>query len=85
MNKSYVDSLQQGVRTLAANLDMYWCLTHHPEVPATRQQASFDTYHGMVQALTCLGGDFVRDEHGRHRVFLAGMSSRRTDEYNKED
>lgn len=85
MNKSCVDSLQQGVCALAASLDRYWCLTHHPEVPATRQQAHFDTYHGMVQALTCFGGDFVRDENGHHRVFLAGMSSRGTDEYNKED
>lgn len=40
----------------------------------------------MIFTLTALGGDWVRDAKGKHRVFLMGESSRDTDEYtNKED
>lgn len=43
-------------------------------------------YQGMIFTLTVLGGDWVRDAKGKHRVFLTGESSRDTDEYtNKED
>lgn len=81
MNKAYVDSLQQGVRTLAFNLDTYWCLAHHPELSEEERQRDESGYFGFVSALVALGGDYQRDKKGHHRVFLAGLSSRSTDEY----
>ena len=40
----------------------------------------------MLFTLCALGGDWVRDDTGKHRAFLQGESSRDTDEYtNKED
>ena len=40
----------------------------------------------LLFTLTALGGDWVRDDKGKHRAFLMGESSRDTDEYtNKED
>lgn len=40
----------------------------------------------MIFTLCALGGDWLRDSGGKHRVFLMGESSRDTDEYiNKED
>lgn len=81
MNRSYVDSLQQGVRTLAFTLDKYWCLAHHPELSEEERRRNESGYFGFVTALVILGGSYWRDEKGRHRVFLAGLSSRDTDEY----
>lgn len=40
----------------------------------------------MLFTITALGGDWLRDDNNKHRVFLMGESSRDTDEYNsKED
>lgn len=39
----------------------------------------------MLFTITALGGDWLRDDNNKHRVFLMGESSRDTDEYTNEE
>ena len=56
------------------------------DLPEPTRVCAEGQYQGMIFTLTVLGGDWVRDAKGKHRVFLMGESSRDTDEYtNKED
>lgn len=39
----------------------------------------------MLKTLCFMGGDWAVDENGKHRVFLAGMSSQDVDKYVGEE
>ena len=71
---------------LAFSMDSQWCVMHREDLPEPTRVCAEGQYQGMIFTLTALGGDWVRDDKGKHRVFLQGESSRDTDEYtNKED
>ena len=71
---------------LAFSMDSQWCVMHREDLPEPTRVCAEGQYQGMIFTLTVLGGDWVRDAKGNHRVFLMGESSRDTDEYtNKED
>ena len=71
---------------LAFSMDSQWCVMHREDLPEPTRVCAEGQYQGMIFTLTVLGGDWVRDAKGKHRVFLMGESSRDTDEYtNKED
>ena len=56
------------------------------DLPEPTRLSAEGQYQGMIFTLCALGGDWLRDSGGKHRVFLMGESSRDTDEYiNKED
>ena len=78
--------LRGHLGTLAFNMDSQWCVMHREDLPEPTRVCAEGQYQGMIFTLTVLGGDWVRDAEGKHRVFLMGESSRDTDEYtNKED
>ena len=71
---------------LAFNMDSQWCVMHRQDVAESARLYAEGQYQGMIFTLCALGGDWLRDSGGKHRVFLMGESSRDTDEYiNKED
>lgn len=71
---------------LAFSMDSQWCVMHREDLPEPTRVCAEGQYQGMIFTLTVLGGDWVRDAKGKHRVFLMGESSRDTDEYtNKEN
>lgn len=71
---------------LAFSMDSQWCVIHRQDVAESARLYAEGQYQGMIFTLTVLGGDWVRDAKGKHRVFLMGESSLDTDEYtNKED
>lgn len=72
--------------TMAYGLDTQWCVMHRQDVAESSRLYAEGQYQGMIFTLAALGGDWLRDAGGKHRVFLMGESSRDTDEYiNKED
>lgn len=78
--------LRGHLGTLACGMDTQWGIMHREDLPRPTRVYAEGQYQGMIFALTVLGGDWVRDANGKHRVFLQGESSRDTDEYtNKED
>lgn len=71
---------------LAFSMDSQWFVMHREDLPEPTRVCAEGQYQGMIFTLTVLGGDWVRDAKGKHRVFLMGESSRDTDEYtNKEN
>ena len=71
---------------LAFSMDSQWCVMHRDDLPEQTRLYAEGQYQGMLFTLCALGGDWVRDDKGKHRAFLMGESSRDTDEYtNKED
>ena len=69
---------------LAFSMDSQWCVMHREDLPEPTRVCAEGQYQGMIFTLTVLGGDWKRDQNGKHRVFLAGLSSRDVDEYNEE-
>lgn len=78
--------LRGHLSTLAFNMDSQWCIMHREDLPEPTRLCAEGQYQGMIFTLAALGGDWVRDDKGKHRAFLQGESSRDTDEYtDKED
>ncbi len=78
--------LRGHLGTMAYGLDTQWCVMHRQDVAESARLYAEGQYQGMIFTLAALGGDWLRDAGGKHRVFLLGESSRDTDEYiNKED
>lgn len=77
--------LRRGLNTLASGMDAQWGVMHREDLPEPTRLYAEGQYQGMLFTLCAMGGDWVRDAEGKHRVFLMGESSRDTDEYtNKE-
>ena len=77
--------LRRSLSTLALGMDSQWCIMHRQDLAESTRIAAEGQYQGMLYTLCALGGDFVRDAKGKHRVFLQGESSRDTDEYTSEE
>lgn len=78
--------LRGHLGTMAYGLGTQWCVMHRQDVAESARLYAEGQYQGMIFTLAALGGDWLRDAGGKHRVFLLGESSRDTDEYtNKED
>ena len=84
MTKVNKTQMQIGVGVMADCMDTQWVLMHSTSLSEEERRVSEAKYCGMIQMLTVLGGDYLRDDKGRHRLFLAGLSSRDTDEYEEE-
>lgn len=85
MNKAYVEQIRNGLSTTALSMDTQWAMMHNHKLNDWQRLSSEACYQGLMQTLCFMGGDWVRDQHGKHRVFLAGMSSRENDEYTCEE
>lgn len=78
--------LRGHLGTLVYGMDSQWCIMHRQDVAESTRVAAEGQYQGMLYTLCALGGDWMRDVNGKHRVFLQGESSCDTDEYtDKED
>lgn len=85
MKKAYVEQIHTGLNTTALSMDTQWAMMHNPELNDQQRLSSEACYQGLMQTLSFMGGDWVRDQNGKHRVFLAGMSSADCDEYTSEE
>lgn len=84
MNKAYIEQIRNGLSTTALSMDTQWAMMLNSDLNIEQRHSCEACYQGMVQTICVLGGDWVRDQNGKHRVFLAGLSSRDMDEYNEE-
>lgn len=81
MKKAYVEQIHTGLNTTALSMDNQLAMMHNPKLNDQQRLSSEACYQGLMQTLCFIGGDWVRDQNGKHRVFLAGMSSADYDEY----
>lgn len=79
MKKNEMEQMQRGLENLADCLDTQWIGMEN--AAELSRKMSVARYNGMIQTLKSIGGDFVKDSAGHHRVFLAGLSSSENDEY----
>lgn len=84
MNKAYIEQIHAGLNTTALCMDTQWAMMLNSNLNIEQRHSCEVYYQGMIQTICALGGDWVRDRNGKHRVFLAGLSSRDMDEYNEE-
>lgn len=77
--------LRRSLGTMACGMDTQWGIMHREDLPETTRLYAEGQYQGMLYTLCALGGDWLRDGKGKHRVFLQGESSRDTDEYINEE
>ena len=69
--------LRNGIGRLTAALNERWAIIQaFPEYSA----ANTTYFSGLTKAIELLGGDWTRDENGKHRVFIAGMTCEVRDE-----
>nr|DAZ26357.1 MAG TPA: hypothetical protein [Caudoviricetes sp.] len=77
--------LRRHLGTIAHAMDSQWRIMRWKDVDDRARGVAAGQYQGMTFALSALGGDWLRDDNYRHRVFLMGESSRDTDEYGSEE
>lgn len=77
-NNKKISALREGIGRLTAALDERWVIIQaFPEYST----ANSTYYSGLTKVIELLGGDWQRDENGKHKVFIAGV----TCEVNNED
>lgn len=84
MTKVNKEQMRIGIGVMAVCMDDQWTCLHSASLSEEDRRVCEAKYCGMIQMLTVLGGDYLRDDKGHHRLFLAGMSSRGTDDYKEE-
>lgn len=84
MKKMYIDQIHTGLNTLALSMDAQWFGMNRKDATEAQRNACEGLYQGYIASICMMGGDWKRDQNGKHRIFLAGLSSRDADEYNEE-
>ena len=85
MKKMYIDQIHTGLNTLALSMDAQWFGMNRKDATEAQRNACEGLYQGYIASICMMGGDWKRDQNGKHRIFLAGLYSRDVDEYNEED
>ncbi len=67
-----INALRKGIGRLTAALDERWALI--TTVSERSVEVNYTYYFGLTKAIELLGGDWKRDENGKHRVFIAGVT-----------
>lgn len=84
MEKTYIDLIHTGLNALAICMDDQWFGMNREDATEAQRNDCEGLYRGYIVAICLLGGDWKRDQNGKHRVFMTGLSSRDVDEYNEE-
>lgn len=61
MNKAYVEQIRNGLSTTALSMDTQWAMMHNPKLNDQQRLSSEACYQGLMQTLSFMGGDWVRD------------------------
>ena len=70
-NNKKIKGLRAGVVRLAGALDERYRIAI-----AFERTADIAYYDGMRKAILMLGGDWQRDENGKHKVFICGVGGK---------
>ena len=71
-DRERINALREGIGRLTAALDERWALI--TTVSERSVEVNYTYYFGLTKAIELLGGDWKRDENGKHRVFIAGVT-----------
>lgn len=73
LNINQTKQLASGLACLADALDAQFFATHMDGMSKKFHADALNHYEGMIRTLTQLGGEYKRDDNGKHTVILAGL------------
>lgn len=72
-NNKKINALREGIGRLTAALDERWSIIQ--AIPECCTTADTTYYSGLTKTIELLGGDWKRDENGKHKIFIAGVTA----------
>lgn len=76
-NNKNIKELRAGVVRLAGWLDNnYYWISRNDFVSSEEEGEAMHSYDMVLNTIEMLGGDWQRDENGKHKVFIAGVGGR---------
>ena len=72
-NNKKLNALREGIGRLAASLNEEWVLIRN--LTGDAQSIVRSQYYSKLKAVELLGGDWKRDENGKHKIFIAGVTA----------
>lgn len=79
-----INALREGICKLERHLDNAWRdLGLNAFQNKMQEFRAYDYYNTILMTIDILGGDYQRDENGRHKIFIAGVTD--DAEVNNED
>lgn len=80
-NNKKINALREGIGRLTESLDNNWnWMKINFNSGRSENAPVYASYQAMLRTIELLGGDWKRDENGRHRVFIAGVTCEVNDE-----
>lgn len=77
MTNTKEKELRAGVMKVVSWLDNNWRWIHTNDFgDEEKAMDSVEIYHTVLNTIEMLGGDWQRDENGKHRVFIAGVDGK---------
>lgn len=72
-NNKKINVLREGIGRLVASLNEEWVLIRN--LTGDAQSIVRSQYYSKLKAVELLGGDWKRDENGKHKIFIAGVTA----------
>lgn len=77
MDSKKTKELRAGVMKVVSWLDNNWRWIHTNDFGNEEKAMDpVEIYHTVLNTVEMLGGDWQRDENGKHRVFIAGVGGK---------
>ncbi len=71
-NNKKINALREGIGRLTDALDERWSIIK--SLPRCCAEVDTTYYSGLTKTIELLGGDWQRDENGKHKIFIAGVT-----------
>lgn len=81
-NNKKINALREGIGRLIESLDNNWnWMKINSNSGRSENAPVYASYQAMLRTIELLGGDWKRDENGKHKIFIAGVTCEVHDEY----
>jgi hypothetical protein len=77
MDSKKTKELRDGVMRVVSWLDNNWHWIHTNDFGDEEKATdAVETYHTVLNTIEMLGGDWQRNEDGKHKVFICGIGGK---------
>ena len=76
-NNKKINALREGIGRLTNHLDNNWWYINNMMKDESEEKVKgcINAYTNTLVAVELLGGDWKRDENGKHKIFIAGVTA----------
>ena len=75
-NNKKINALREGIGRLTEHLDVNWkWMKNNFNGERNEMTPVYASYQAMLKTIELLGGDWQRDENGKHKIFIAGVTA----------